>query len=211
MRLSAVILTALALYVVVAAADDFDTLRDAVARGDYAVAVPGLEAAAAQDDPRALSLLATLYQLGQGVAQNASKAVELYARAAALGDAEAQFNLGNIYLLGEGVRADEAWALTYYRQAASQGHELAARNLKELYRASGLEPPPEPLVPSTQPTTEEVAHARAEPGVAPAPAVADDPLAPTMQVGREVATPAKTAATQGAPLTPAPVRTQSAP
>lgn len=178
MRLARIFCVGLALVSGAVAADDFEQLRDDVARGDYSAAVPALQAAAARDDPRALSLLASLYQRGQGFPHDAAKAFELSTRAAELGDVEAQFNLGNIYLLGDGVKADEAWALTYYRQAAAQGHAGAARNLEELYRASGLSPAPLTSSPTNRPLPEEAARLHPEPAVAPAPAIKNEPLAP---------------------------------
>ena len=178
MRLARIFCAALAVASAAVAADDFEQLQDAVARGDYSAAVPALQAAAEHDDPRALGLLASLYQQGQGFPHDAAKAFELYTRAADLGDAEAQFNLGNIYLLGDGVKADEAWALTYYRQAAAQGHEGATRNLEELYRASGLSPAPLSGSPPKRPLPEEAARLHAEPAVAPVPAFKNEPLAP---------------------------------
>jgi len=180
MRLARMFCAALALLSAAVVADDFDQLRDAVARGDLSAAVPALQAAAEKDDPRALGLLATLYQQGRGFPHDSSKAFELYARAAELGDAEAQFNLGSMYLLGDGVKADEAWALTYYRQAAAQGHAGAARNLDELYRASGLAPAPLNSTPPTRPLPEEAARLHAEPAVAPVPPVNTEQLAPGM-------------------------------
>ena len=158
MRLARIVCAALSFLSVAVAADDFEQLRDAVARGDYSAAVPALQAAAEHDDPRAICLLASLYQQGQGFPHDAAKALSLYTRAAQLGDAQAQFNLGNIYLLGDGVPVDEAWALTYYRQAAAQGHAGATRNLDELYRASGLSPSPASARPSVRPLPDEAAR-----------------------------------------------------
>ena len=177
MRLARMFCAALALVSAAVIADDFSRLREAVARADFSAAVPALEAAAQRNDPRALTLLASLYQQGQGLPHDSAKAVELYTRAAELGDAEAQFSLGNLYLLGEGVKADEAWALTYYRQAAAQGHETAARNLAELYRASGLAPTPLHGPPPTEPLTEGAARLRSEPALGAVSAVKHEPLA----------------------------------
>ena len=158
MRLARIVCAALSFLSVAVAAGDFEQLRDAVARGDYSAAVPALQAAAEHDDPRAICLLASLYQQGQGFPHDAAKALSLYTRAAQLGDAQAQFNLGNIYLLGDGVPVDEAWALTYYRQAAAQGHAGATRNLDELYRASGLPPSPASARPPARPLADEAAR-----------------------------------------------------
>ena len=158
MRLARIFCAALSVLSVAVAADDFEQLRNAVARGDYSAAVPALQAAAEHDDPRAIGLLASLYQQGQGFPHDAAKALSLYTRAAELGDAQAQFNLGNIYLLGDGVPVDEAWALTYYRQAAAQGHAGAMRNLDELYRAAGLAPSPASARPPARPRADEAAR-----------------------------------------------------
>lgn len=180
MRLARIYCAALAFLSAAVLADDFEQLRDAIAKGDYSAAVPALQAAAAKDDARALVLLASLYQHGQGFPHDSAKAIELYTRAAERGDAEAQFNLGSMYLLGDGVKADEAWALTYYRQAAAQGHEGAARNLAELYRASGLQPAPLDTAAPNRPLPEEAARLHAEPSVAPVPPVKTEPLAQGM-------------------------------
>ncbi len=154
MRLARIFCAALSVLSVAVAADDFEQLRNAVARGDYSAAVPALQAAAEHDDPRAIGLLASLYQQGQGFPHDAAKALSLYTRAAELGDAQAQFALGNSYLLGDGVPVDEAWALTYYRQAAAQGHVGATRKLDELYRAAGLSPSPASPRPPARATVE---------------------------------------------------------
>ena len=158
MRLARIFCAALSVLSVAVAADDFEQLRNAVARGDYSAAVPALQAAAEHDDPRAIGLLASLYQQGQGFPHDAAKALSLYTRAAELGDAQAQFALGNIYLLGDGVPVDEAWALTYYRQAAAQGHVGATRKLDELYRAAGLSPSPASPRPPARPLANEAAR-----------------------------------------------------
>ncbi|MSR16077.1 MAG: hypothetical protein EXR86_16320 [Gammaproteobacteria bacterium] len=200
MRLAWIFSVALASVSVAVVADDFERLREAVARAEYAESLPALAAAADQNDPRALTLLGSLYQQGQGVERDPVKAAELYTRAAELGDAEAQFNLGNIYLLGEGVKADEAWALTFYRQAAAQGHELAARNLEELYRASGLEPPAPTIKPPTAPGPGDLARVQSEPAVAAAAPIAQEPLAPTATPSSSPPVPGSVARMITAPL-----------
>ena len=176
MGLARIICAAITFFSMALAADDFAQWRDALARGDYSTAVPALQAAAEHDDPRAICLLASLYQQGQGFPHDAAKALALYTRAAKLGDAEAQFNLGNIYLQGDGVQIDEAWALTYYRQAAAQGHPGATHNLDELYRASGLALPSPSTNPSARPLPNDTARLPKEPVVA-AGAAAKPPAA----------------------------------
>ena len=159
-------------------ATDIEAISAALEAGNVAEVLPALEQAADAGNTRALTMLAALYQRGQGVEKDPTRAIDLYRRAAELGDAEAQFNLGNIYLLGEGIVADEAWALTYYRDAATQGHELALRNMNQLYRAAGIDPPT--LTPNAPGRV--IEQSSVEPSVVPAPAVADDPLAPTTRL-----------------------------
>ena len=168
MRLARIFCSALIVFCAVVTAEDLEQLRIAVARGDYSAAVPALQAAAARDDARAMSLLAWLYHKGQGFPHDASKALSLYTRAAELGDAEAQFNLGNMYRLGEGVPADEAWALTYYRQAAAQGHTGAAHNLDELYRTAGISP--------VRPRPDQAARSQTPLVAVPSPTLKSGPL-----------------------------------
>lgn len=150
-------------------------------------ALPALSEAAAAGDAQAATLLASLYQRGEGVPKSFEKAIELYTLAADAGDAEAQFNLGNIHLLGEGVKADDAWALTWYRKAAAQGHELAQRNLEQLYQAAGIEapltPPEEPQETAPEPAVTAVAALDAEP-LAP---TRDLDAAPTVEVAEAAA------------------------
>ena len=60
------------------------------AEAKFAEAFEWFEKAAAQEHPRAVSNLAYLYESGQGVAQDARKAFELYTRAANLGFGDAR-------------------------------------------------------------------------------------------------------------------------
>lgn len=205
MRLARMLCAALALAHAAYAADDFEALRAAIARGDYSAAVPALQAAAGQNDPRALNLLGTLYQQGSAFPHDPAKAFELYARAAELGDAEAQFNLGNLYLLGQGVQQDDAWAMTYFRKAAAQGHAQAAASLDKLYRAAGL--PVGGASSSAAPVVADGADA-VPPGNDPAAAAADtaassvDELA-AIEMARAAGIEVKLDDTGSAPLDPA--------
>ncbi len=150
----------------------------AVERGDYASAIPRLDALAAAGDPVALTQLAALYQAGKGVGKDPARAASLYEQAAQRGNADAQFNLGNMYLLGEGVAQDDDWAFTYYRAAARQGHVLAQKNVREFYRAAGLTPPPDEVAPPAAEVKPATAAAPENDASAPAPepaAVASTP------------------------------------
>jgi len=65
--------------------------------------------------------LGLCYQLGEGVAQDLSKAVHWYREAAERGHPQAQHNLALCYQHGWGVAQDAAQAVHWYRLAADQG------------------------------------------------------------------------------------------
>ena len=81
-----------------------------------------LQQAAAQNDPEAIYLLASVTSAGHGVAPSDYDAFEQMKRAAELGWREAQFALGTMYFAGRCTGQDEAAALESFRQAANQGH-----------------------------------------------------------------------------------------
>lgn len=94
--------------------------------------VAALEVAAERGDVRAMTQLASKYELGEGVARNFLKSNYLYCRAAHLEHAEAQFTLGGIYANGRGVARDHGIAAGLYARAAAQGHDHAKRLLQYL-------------------------------------------------------------------------------
>ena len=77
--------------------------------------------------------LAVMYDRGEGVRQDYTKAAEWYNKAANQGSASAQYNLGVMYYRGEGVRQDRAKAAELYSKAANQGHVDAQYNLALMY------------------------------------------------------------------------------
>jgi TPR repeat protein len=70
-----------------------------------------------------------MYANGEGVPQDASKAVELFKKAAEQGNVDAQNNLGVMYYSGEGVSRDTDKAKEWFSKAAAQGNEEAKANL----------------------------------------------------------------------------------
>ena len=76
--------------------------------------------------------LGTMFDNGQGVAQDHAEAVRLYSLAAAQGDAYAQCWLGYMFEMGYGVAQDRAEAIRLYRLAAAQGQAVAAAALQRL-------------------------------------------------------------------------------
>ena len=90
---------------------------EAWSRGDYAAAVAEWEGPAATGDADALFNLAQAYRLGRGVAQDESRAEQLYARAAQGGHLQAADTYG--LMLFQGGRHAEA--LPYVQDAARRG------------------------------------------------------------------------------------------
>lgn len=93
---------------------------------------------AQQGDPQAQAFLGYLYETGQGVQQNFSKAAQWYWKAAEHGNAIAQYQLGNMYHLGKGVSQSYIIAYMWLDLAAANGNP----NAKEIRRlvASKMSP-----------------------------------------------------------------------
>lgn len=77
--------------------------------------------------------VATIYDRGLGVSEDATEALRWYVKAARQGHINAQYNLGVMYNLGDGVPRDYAKALKWYHKAAEQGHAEAQYNLGFIY------------------------------------------------------------------------------
>lgn len=77
--------------------------------------------------------LGMMYDQGEEVRQDYTKAFEWYTKAANQGYANAQFNLGVMYLKGRGVRQDYAKAFEWYTKAANQGVADAQYSLGLMY------------------------------------------------------------------------------
>ena len=73
--------------------------------------------------------MGVLYDTGEGVEQNYTKALALYKRAAAAGSAAGAFNVGVFYDSGIGVTTDRQQAAAWYRKAAEKGFARAEYNL----------------------------------------------------------------------------------
>ncbi len=85
---------------------------------------------AQQGDPQAQVFLGYLYETGQGVQQNFSRAAQWYWKAAEQGNAIAQYQLGNMYHLGKGVSQNYILAYMWLDLAATGGNP----NAKEIRR-----------------------------------------------------------------------------
>lgn len=84
---------------------------------------------AQQGDPQAQVFVGYLYETGQTVTQNYTKAAQWYQKAAEQGNTIAQSQLGNMYLLGKGVPQNYILAYMWFSLAAKGGNSNA-RDLK---------------------------------------------------------------------------------
>ncbi len=89
----------------------------------------------AGNDAEAAFYLATLYETGNGVGQDMTKAVELYRKAADMGYGKAQSYLADIYYEGRGVDKDLVTAVALYQKAQEtrQLSQNGATRLAECY------------------------------------------------------------------------------
>jgi len=107
----------------------------AIAKGDYATAIPKLNTAIQLGDVAATANLGLMYLQGLGVTASTDHAIDLLVRAANEGNRTAAENLGRIF---EGLRGkrDVARAVEWYRKAQSLGSIRALPALKRLGAAS---------------------------------------------------------------------------
>ena len=90
-------------------------------------------------DPAAQYELGVMYQNGEGVPQNYSKAVKWFRMAAEQGDSNAQYSLGLKYSVGHGVPQNYPEAAKLHRKSAEQGYSAAQLSLARMYdRGNGV-------------------------------------------------------------------------
>lgn len=92
-------------------AQDFSVGEEYYKTGDYANALKVWTPLAEQGDPNAQYKLAWMYDFGNGISENNSKAVIWYRLAAEQGHVSAQYNLGVMYDFGEGISQDKVAAV----------------------------------------------------------------------------------------------------
>ena len=92
-----------------------------------------LKLAAKQGDINAQKHLGRMYDDGDGVPKDYTKAAQLFRLAAEQGDAESQNKLGDMYYYGDGILLNYVEAVRYYRLAAEQGDAYGQFNLGFMY------------------------------------------------------------------------------
>jgi uncharacterized protein len=108
----------------------------AIAKGDYATAIPKLRSAIKLGDVPAEANLGLMILQGNGVTANITEAVDLLARAANEGNRTAAENLARLYESGSHMPRDITRAVDWYRKAQTLGSVRALPALKRLGAAS---------------------------------------------------------------------------
>ncbi|WP_210397851.1 tetratricopeptide repeat protein [Motiliproteus sediminis] len=111
------------------AADPLTELRLRLAAGETEAALAALQSLVDADPPapRALTLLAWMYERGVGVGHDIERAGALFRQAAEAGDAEAQYALAVMLETGVGQPHDPEQAAIWLRRAAERGYQPARR------------------------------------------------------------------------------------
>jgi len=112
----------------------FAKLNEKKSKKYFKLALDKLAPLADTGDCEALCDLGSMYEYGEGVEKNHTKAVDYYMQAAEKGFAGAQCNLGYMYNNGRGVKLDREKAVEYYKRASDQNHVRAQYNLGYLYK-----------------------------------------------------------------------------
>jgi hypothetical protein len=132
------ILAGLALTVCLASevpADEISEARQAYLDGNYSAALKILLPAAEAGDANAQNIVGAAYENGNGVPQDATKALEWYEKSVAQGFAKAQLNLGTLLREGaKGVAQDHARAITLLEAAMAQNSPYAFWERGRMYR-----------------------------------------------------------------------------
>ena len=113
---------------------DYQTGMDAYNRGDFATALREWRPLAEQGDAKAQFSFGLLYENGDGVPRDYTKARQWYEKAAAQGDAKAQLYLGLQSSFGQGVPMDLVEAYMWYSLAAGNGNAHAPGYRNDLSR-----------------------------------------------------------------------------
>jgi hypothetical protein len=114
---------------------DSDPGQSAYAAGRFTDALRIWRPRAEQGDARAAFGLGLLYDIGEGVGQDAAAAYSWYRRAAEARHVLAEFNLGVMSDSGTGTARDPTEAALWYARAAAHGYARAEYDLAQLYQA----------------------------------------------------------------------------
>ncbi|OEU75489.1 MAG: hypothetical protein BA874_00040 [Desulfuromonadales bacterium C00003068] len=100
--------------------------------GDFEKALKIFMPMAEQGDPVAQAYLGEMYEIGEGIKEDAAQAFKWFRKAAEQGYGKAQYNLGLLYLSGKGVKRDAEEGAKWIHKAAEQGHDMARSKLGDM-------------------------------------------------------------------------------
>jgi TPR repeat protein len=109
--------------------------RDAYEKQNYKLLLQELRPLVNKRVPEAMFYIGLLYDNGEGVIQDSTKAKEWYQRAAILGYAPAQTNLGWVFQMGTSTPLSDKEAAAWYFKAANQGYAPAQYDVGLLFYA----------------------------------------------------------------------------
>jgi TPR repeat protein len=109
----------------------FQYLGKGFEQPNHAEAAKWFAKAAEQGYAKAQYNLGTLYESGEGVAQEMALALKWYRLAAEQGDAPAQYAMGTLYRDGQGVNKNAKEARRWLQRAADQGYAPAQKALAQ--------------------------------------------------------------------------------
>ncbi len=112
-----------------------DAGQSAYAAGRFIDALRIWRPQAERGDARAAFELGLLYDLGEGVGQDAAAAYTWYRRAAESGYVLGEFNLAVMFDSGTGTTRNPTEAALWYARAAAHGYARAEYNLAQLYQS----------------------------------------------------------------------------
>jgi hypothetical protein len=112
-----------------------DPGQSAYAAGRFIDALRIWRPRAEEGDARAAFGLGLLYDLGEGVGQDAAAAYSWYRRAAEAGYVLAEFNIAVLCDSGTGTARNPTEAALWYARAAAHGYARAEYDLAQLYQA----------------------------------------------------------------------------
>lgn len=119
----------------IAAFGDYATGHESYLKGEFSVAFREFNPLAKEGNEFAQTSLGLMYEKGQGVLRDMTKAAHWYRKAAVKGNPIAQNRLGSLYARGAGVQEDYARSVYWFRRAAVQGNATAQNNLGIAYAA----------------------------------------------------------------------------
>lgn len=118
------------LVVLLCAEQDYNLGTQAYSKGEYLQALQYFEKSCKSKNVQACFNLGVMYEYGEGVKKDRSKAIVFYTQACDGGEGAGCGSLGVMYEYGMGVSKDIKKAKEFYQKACDLGNEEGCRYLK---------------------------------------------------------------------------------